>query len=572
MNARGKPLTPFEAFKAQFEKLLDQKFADETRPLDGQVVTVTEYFARRMDTRWSDFFWPYRDRQTHVFDDAIMNLFRTAILITRSPASDSFVEDIRILRSYLEKSSFRFFQQHDWLDVQFSRTLFTLLDTWSEGGNGLSFQLPNQRYFNEEETLDKILRNPIGLGYHEIVQLVAYAQFLRAHENRVDQAAFSEWMRVVFNLTTNTEYNRPEEVRRSVASLVELIPNMTSILEFLADPNSTIAGYFGPQIAEEQVKARLLLANESWRPLIEKAEGHGYFRGQIGFILHLCGAGTDQAEHRNQEWSESETAVLQNEFERFLGKAEAMFDDSGLRELSDHRWERALLSLGDYLLPSRRNYSFLVEAQSEPASWKRLLRDISTARTQSEVIRQLWEKLDVQKPIAPQLDDLIESVDGLEEWRQALVKTPAAIDYCEYRMVRRVEDGATYLLKTLQLNGWHAELLTYCLHENLLRPAMADERLKALRAEYVERRSVESPPGIQLTGEWHNSQIEFFLRFSSNQYVLELQNSESIPSELLARLRTIGFSESDGLFEASYVVKEIEKRILELDDCLANGH
>lgn len=570
MNARGKPLTPFEAFKAQFEKLLEQKFPDETRPLDGQDVSFTEYFARRMDTRWSDFFWPYRDQQTNVFDDAIMNLFRTVILISRWPSSDSFVKDVQTLRSNSEKNSFRFFQQHDWLDDKFSRTLFTLLDTWSEGGNGLSFQLPDQRYLDEEEVLDKILRNPKALSYDEIVRLVAYAQFLGAHENSVDQVAFSEWMRVVFNLTTYTEYNRPEEVRRSVASLIELTPNMTSIIEFLASPNSKVGGFYVPQVTEEQVKARLLLTNESWRPLIEMAEGHGYFRGQIGFILHLCGVETDLAGNRNQVASGSEAADLQSKFERFWGKAATMFDDSGLKKLSDYRWERALLSLGDYLLASGRNHSFLVQAQTEPASWKRLLRDISTGRTESEVITQLWERVDVQKPIKPQLDDLIESADGLEDWRQALVKTPAAIEYCERRMVRRVEEGVIYLLSTTQLNGRHAELLTYSLYENLLRPAMADERLKALGTEYVERQSVENPPGIRLSGEWHEVQIVFFLRFESGQYVLEMQNSE-LSGELKKRLRTIGFAERDGQFETKCPVAEIEKRIFKLDNCLANG-
>ncbi len=571
MNARGKPLTPFEAFKAQFEKLLEQEFPDEACPLNGQVVSASEYFARRMDTRWSDFFWPYRNQQSHVFDDAVMNLFRTVILITRSPSSETFVQDVIDLRSSSKKDSFRFFQQHDWLDIEFLRTLFTLLDTWSAKGDGLSAQLPDQRYFNEEEALDKILKGQVRLGYDEIVQFAAYAQFLRAHENSTDQVAFAAWMRVVFNLTTNTEYNRPEEVRRSVASLTELTPYMPSIIEFLARPDSTVTGFFEPQIAEEQTKARLLLTNESWRPLIEKAEGHGYFRGQIGFILHLCGAGTDQAEQRNQEWSESETAVLQNEFERFYDKAAAMFDDNGLKRLSDHRWERALLSLGDYLLASGRNHSFLVQGQSESASWKRLLRDIPAERTQSEIIGRLWQKIDVHKPIEPQLDGIIESADELEEWRKALVQTPTAIGYCGSRMVRRVEDGMIYLLSTMQLNGWHAELFTYCLFENLLKSAMADEKLLALGANYVERRSVENPPGIRLTGKWHESQLDFFLRFGSDRYIIELQQSESIPIELSERLHTIGFAKNDGLLETSCSAAEIEKRIFELDNCIANG-
>lgn len=46
MNARGKPLTAFETFKARFEHELKGQFAnEETRVLGGQIFSVADYFA-----------------------------------------------------------------------------------------------------------------------------------------------------------------------------------------------------------------------------------------------------------------------------------------------------------------------------------------------------------------------------------------------------------------------------------------------------------------------------------------------------------------------------------------------
>ena len=37
----------------------------------------------------------------------------------------------------------------------------------------------------------------------------------------------------------------------------------------------------------EKLKAELILQHDGWRPLIDRAESHGYFRGQIDFLLDV---------------------------------------------------------------------------------------------------------------------------------------------------------------------------------------------------------------------------------------------------------------------------------------------
>ncbi len=90
MNSRGKPLTPFEHFKADFEKTLEAT-SDEARAS----------FARNIDQDWSDLLWPLRDSGTNketndaIIDDEFLRLFH-------------FIGDIVTLRHGLSVSDTSF--------------------------------------------------------------------------------------------------------------------------------------------------------------------------------------------------------------------------------------------------------------------------------------------------------------------------------------------------------------------------------------------------------------------------------------------------------------------------------
>src|SRR5699024_8965543 len=87
MNARGKPLTPFENFKATLEQKI--KFYNDGWPeyrldISGhnkQSVDGYKYFIHKIDTHWADLFWPYRNlfSQDNTYDDELMNFIRLII-------------------------------------------------------------------------------------------------------------------------------------------------------------------------------------------------------------------------------------------------------------------------------------------------------------------------------------------------------------------------------------------------------------------------------------------------------------------------------------------------------------
>jgi len=91
MNSRGKPLTDFEHFKAEFEKV-----AKETDS------TMAERIMHKIDVEWTDMLWQFRsdelnpnDRNNDIIDDEFMRYFRFVcdILCYRSNGSPDWHKD-----------------------------------------------------------------------------------------------------------------------------------------------------------------------------------------------------------------------------------------------------------------------------------------------------------------------------------------------------------------------------------------------------------------------------------------------------------------------------------------------
>jgi hypothetical protein len=83
MNSRGKPLTPFENFKAHFEDMLKKAYPD-----------MANDFAQKVDTDWSDILWPYRG-EDHLIDDEFMRYFRFITEVCAWKSEVDFNENTR---------------------------------------------------------------------------------------------------------------------------------------------------------------------------------------------------------------------------------------------------------------------------------------------------------------------------------------------------------------------------------------------------------------------------------------------------------------------------------------------
>ncbi len=468
MNARGKPLTAFETFKARFEELLKELFPSDTRQLGETELPVPVFFERRMDTQWTDFFWSH---QGTTFDGAAMNLVWALIRVSLDPASREFAADTRELADKSLRVGFTLFHDRGWLTTRFTDNVMDLLEAWSAGGGRLTPQLPGTNHFDEAAFLRKATDVPSALTYLELVQFAAFVFYLTHFRGTVQKDALQEWMRVVTNLAANSDIERPEEFGRSLAGLHQLVPHGDRILERFAEPEIEVPGFSPQQVREEALKASLILSRAGWRERIDAAEAHGYFQGQIEFLLKFSGVLDRWLDDNSVGWSDTEDAEYQRKFSEYFAKASAVFSATGLNDFGAYRWERALLTKGDYLLPRGINRSFL-DNQKGDGSWKRLLRGSfksdQPAERKRQYVRELFDEIDVGKGIKESLDAVLAMPLSAEPWRRAAVEQPEILRYCSRRNIRLHQDGNFYLMRRLQMNGEHAELFTYHLHVGLL--------------------------------------------------------------------------------------------------------
>lgn len=576
MNARGKPLTPFETFKARYEQCLKAQFGGQTRDIGGQPFPIAEFVARRLDTTWADLFWAQRDRKTNSYDEILMNVFQTVALISRNPESSDYLEQIEPLQNKFSRPTYSTYDVNGLLDEPFTEILISLLETWSQAKGFTDTLLPDNRYFDERKIFATLVENPTNLTNTETLMFAGYALFIREHESAIDKDEFQEWMRVIHNLAVNSYIERNEELRSASRGLRELLPNSSRILEHLADLSTVtkVSGFLGQQMKEERLKAQLIENHDGWRDLIDRAEGHGYFSGQIGFLLEFADVAEELESHDVAAWNDEIHDDLKDTFEDYLSKAEQMFTPHGLANPGQSLWQRALLVFGNYLLKVRSNWAFPFDGASGRYSWKRLLRGaVEFGDEKRPIVKDLWDRLDGNLPIVPQLSQIIEDASGLDHWRDALARSPQAISYCGHQALRFDPDidNRIYLLRKSQMNGQHAELFTYCFQCNQLRTLHRQGGLAPMQLQdYQEVKVSDEEPYIWLTFQAGSEEASVCVHFNKDHFdiFIELEYLIDAPDVESALCEAGGFVKQDKALVKGSAPEAIANTLIELAQLL----
>lgn len=146
MNSRGKPLTPFENFKAIFSQLLNDdktNYFKERIDFKGSKVTYQQYFAFNIDGKWVDLFWDYRKVSDKGLDENILNFFYyvAEMLHYKRNKEDNFIKNFESLKTvYAHKENVDF--------------LFNSLDFLSSVNGMDSFF--NELFCNNEYVIGKV--------------------------------------------------------------------------------------------------------------------------------------------------------------------------------------------------------------------------------------------------------------------------------------------------------------------------------------------------------------------------------------------------------------------------------
>ena len=295
MNARGKLLSPFENFKASFQKYINDNQWEKD-------FTITETFAFKIDSIWTDYFWTYF-KKSNTIDDAFMR-FISAIAMIRQALEKSqkpeeriqtiskLQEDPNSVRpEYFTKSGFAYLTE-----------CFDIYNKITSDRTDVKLKFPLWRHEPRENILFEIVfeDNPYSTiqinsaSYTQKVLFFAQTEYLK----RVDQFNFDKfqnWMRVIRNIVSRGDIdkdgNRPDIIRSpqtfdGVISLVsELAEGCENIYNFLSTLTSLKSAFAKEQIEEEKAKAKLIMSDNNYKELIFKTEDNELLRGRLEFAF-----------------------------------------------------------------------------------------------------------------------------------------------------------------------------------------------------------------------------------------------------------------------------------------------
>lgn len=292
MNSRGKPLTRFEHFKAEFEH--------EMKRIDTD---LSERIVRKIDGVWTDLLWKYRG-DNNITDDEFLRYFR-------------FICDVICYQSgetVQGKSSDEF----DLLKEYFSKecetakenicTMEKFFDCWCSLNESPQEFL--ERFISHNHEIGKIKienRDDIDifssclrtyadvlgngnrsfpLGRH--VLLFAIVTYL-CNREEVSEDDFSLRLRVVNNLIRNSSDEISDSIYRVGGNrMPAILEQVTSIIlkgEFLSQSDIGV-NFNANQVDEEIAKTEWLKTHtsEEERETLFRLEDHALLNGQIGIV------------------------------------------------------------------------------------------------------------------------------------------------------------------------------------------------------------------------------------------------------------------------------------------------
>lgn len=407
LNARGKPLTEFENFKAQL--------IGRMKKLNLSYIEKFEYC---FDRDWTDLFWA---KHKYDFDRTYYAFFGVLLM------NSGIIQDDKNWANTLDYNS---------IDAEvFDRAFYTL-----------NFLCNNSAYTDVCHLIFNALTE--GRTYTNRVLFHAVTTYLLMAKG-VDNGSFKQWLRIIKNLTLNSTLDMINLYRNATESINSLSEKWNSLLEYFSTKGK-VTGFNQQQVIEEQEKSRIIIANEAFAQEIYKAEEHPYFSGQIRSALYL---------------SKNIVGKYERElFTQYWYKIAVLFDSASPKY--GNLLRRALLVFGDYTLSVSQFKTLCVDDPNEAAStpsMKALFSDCG------EVVRQLLNALDINNNIQAQLKNIVsKSTVSKKNWRYCLIQYPELFTRMSTSHLRlRVLKNEMHLIQNKWSNGFNYALFLSALHEEL---------------------------------------------------------------------------------------------------------
>ena len=320
MNARGKQLTDFENFKADFigwmknhkvhicssspENCRDPQCSPFMVNVDYHNRKMPYYMciSQKMDNEWADMFWQITKhynteekdgngnlvhKSGKLVDPLFMRFFYRYFLNFQIGNSEEPAKKIE------ENSVFKYFY-----DVQSSLVEYESFDNFL-------INISYEAVRNIDKVFDivcqhhKIIREDISptwesrdwmfydkdINLQQRIAFFATTIFIEINDD-FEPKKYKDWMRFVWNIIVDPDIRSVPAMINAMKFIKELSKGSSDIIDFLCNYNDEVK-QFKVQFEEETIKAKLIktVGDDSYEKAIIEAESHKLFKGNIRFLL-----------------------------------------------------------------------------------------------------------------------------------------------------------------------------------------------------------------------------------------------------------------------------------------------
>ena len=286
MNSRGKPLTDFEHFKAEFLEII--KDQDEQ---------LYKKFSKKIDIDWTDMLFPYRG-ENQIIDDEFMRYFKfiSHILCYQNDIRPIEYDEFKLAKYLYSKENSNSVVNLEFLESAFDCWCGLNIDEFFDSLFYIdSYECGKTKlYLKERETKNLFLdcckyhseftnngRNRL-FSLNSILLLYAVLLY-RQKINSVTEENFKRRLRIIRNLIENSQDEIREfdqygnnQMQRLLNDTVEIILN--------GNVTTEERGFNLLQKQEEQAKLEWLQRNTRYQEELFRLEDHDLLKGTISIV------------------------------------------------------------------------------------------------------------------------------------------------------------------------------------------------------------------------------------------------------------------------------------------------
>ena len=432
MNARGKPLSEFENFKAEFEEELSQDIK------------------AKLDNEWLNLFWGLKDSDKKGIDLSSVDKRYMAFFEGVALNFAIFKQEIKDVEEAKNFKTLDFFLNN-------KETIEYIIKILDELCNILL----------DKELVEELLKNFTDIkgnfAYETRANFFALSMFLiNFGAQKLGGDFYKEYKRITSNVTRDFNIDSILKLRQVFEFINEICEKCESedifkLLEGFDDKQPESFKTIDFYKWQEKKKLKLMQSDTRWINAINEAEQHQYLGSNLTFLIDFA---KDDVE----------------KFKEYYKK----FDDIFKEDKENFLFQRALLAKGNYLVGCGHGqygeYFSFCNFNNNPRDKDDNWRSLFFNKEKSQILKELLED---ERNLEKTIDDFDKT-----DWRYYFIKYPQILKYCRNFFIQKNGEMIRVLTKTLS-SSYHVEYYSYALFIILQKEFLnlSQERLKYVGAK-----------------------------------------------------------------------------------------